>query len=188
MVGCGSVEVIQALPDAPAPASDAVVDAGCDPTPRRIEGVIVDDRMGTCCGGVAQALVDGRGLSGETHDCAGEHAWIGAQGSGEMALDLGAVYALSEVRIWNHGALAGGRGVDGIEILRSSDGRTLQPLPGAPRVLTRATSCPLLPQSFGVGGAPARFLHLAINGAHDPTTTPGLAEIEIIGARVCPAP
>lgn len=185
---CGVVDdpgVADADPGADT-STDIDTTPACDPTPAVLRGVTARTTMGTAANTRIAALVDRSGLSAtDTHGCTLDDGWIAATGvQGTVTLDLGAVYDVTQVRVWNHGGNAGTRGARDVVFQRSIDNKSLFRLGGAPTALARTTTCAIAPQTFAVPGERARFVIVEISSSHGQATV-GLSEVEVTGARVC---
>jgi len=189
---CGEVvsdRAEQVAPDAGAAveAIDAAVDAApaCDPTPAVISGVTASTAMGSSAGTRLDALTDRSGLVLDVHDCNDATTWLAASGvQGSVTFDLGAIYDLTQVRIWNNGQITGQRGARTVNFRTSLDNKAVFALPGSPTLLTRATTCSVAPQTFSANRTRARFVIIEISSSFGDTRA-GLAEVELAGARVC---
>lgn len=137
--------------------------------------------------GSVTALVDRSGLNGDAHDCSDDTTWVGVPGQVSIDFDLGGVYNVSEIRVWNYGKGGGGQGAQGVRIVGlASDKKSELQLVGAPRSLKQATTCPVAPETFLISSNQVRYIRLQIATAFDPKASRvGLSELEFTGAQVC---
>lgn len=149
--------------------------------------VFSSDDLGTCCGTSFASLGDGSGLDVDhvtgTHTCTDEDGWKSSSSvtEGRLQMDLGAVYSVAELAIWNHGQNDGGRGVGDFGITASEDGEIYVTLDELPTTLAIADACPTTPQFLRISPPiEARYLRMKIDNAQsEMVTNVGLGEIKV---------
>ena len=152
-----------------------------------IPDVVVVTDMGVCCGASLDAMVDGTGIDDEgLHNCGDGDGWKSdGVTSGALTFDLGDVYALDTVTIWNSGQLGGDRGVKNLAIFTSVDGAAYVPLAQAPTSLEAAVGCPVAPSEYPFDRTEARFVRFDVGSGHGAdTVNVGLLEVQFSG-QVC---
>jgi hypothetical protein len=152
----------------------------------RIDGVVASSPdMGTCCSGGFPAMVDGSGLASLSttalHDCNDTTMWKSNTPitTGELDFDLGAVFALNQIAVWNSAQVSGERGVKDVTIETSVDGVTFAALPGAPTQFAKQTSCPSPAEIFEFNPVAARYVRFNITSSWTTglASNTGIAEI-----------
>jgi len=161
-----------------------------------ITGVTVSTDMGSFLS-VPENMVDGSGLTGElaagTHAASTEdplaNAWKSAtpNTSGNVTFDLGGLFALDAFYVWNHSQNTdGSRGVNGVNVLTSTDGTNFAALVGGPASFAQQAPSAAIPaQEFLVSSVPATHVRFEILSNFNPGfTNVGLSEVQFSGTAV----
>ncbi|MDI1431176.1 discoidin domain-containing protein [Polyangium sorediatum] len=170
-------------------------DGMCEGELVRVSNVIASSLgMGSCCGGSFEALSDGSGLTSldpmGLHDCEDTSMWKSKPQTlaGTLNFDLGKVYEIHQVVVWNSAQLGGERGVRHLTMTISEDESTFVPLNGSPTTLGIRTTCPSGSAIFDVEPPQkGRAVQFNIEDGHTASvsTNLGLGEVWFFG-KSCP--
>ncbi len=140
---------------------------------------------------VAHSIIDGSGVNGDKHSTSPGDMWLSANGSviadQSLRFDLGEVYGLGSIKLWNYNEPTLGdtdRGVNAFTVWASDTGvpgtfvqvggsRTLAEAPG-----DAATD---YAEAFNLAGAHGRFVQVDIDTNHGDATLVGLSEVGFDG-------
>jgi hypothetical protein len=156
-----------------------------------IGGVTTTSSLGTFSSYCLPCLTDGTGLSSlslaATHDASFPGMWLSNQQvpPGDLVFDLGGIYSLNAIGIWNYNASLGlninlHRGVQQYSIDYSLDNLTYNGVI-APTVLTQGTASPLNADILNLGGVQAQYMRLNILSSYGAPLYVGLSEVQFDG-------
>ncbi|MDC3962796.1 discoidin domain-containing protein [Polyangium jinanense] len=161
----------------------------------RISNVIASSPvLGSCCDTAFAALSDGSGLTSldpmGLHDCEEATMWASQPQvhTGTLNFDLGKVYEIHQVVVWNSAQLNGQRGVRHLTMTVSEDESTFVPLNGSPTMLGIRAVCPSGSAIFDVDPPQkGRAIQFNIEDGHSvgAVTNVGLGEVWFFG-KSCP--
>ena len=167
----------------------------------RISGVTVTTNMGAGFGTNIINTVNGVGLSSPT--LTATHAaslppnsWVSSPSvlTGQITFNLGGLFSVDSFSFWNQNGggpgVAGSTGIQGVQVLFSTNGVAFTPLPGGPSVFARATGFTSPPQIFSFTAVNAtHFRFNVLSNYGDPFQT-GFAEVGFnsVPSAVIPEP
>ena len=135
----------------------------------RISGVVATTNMGAGFGTNLQNTVNGVGLSSlsltATHAATTPtNSWVSNPNvlTGQITFNFGGLYSVNSFSFWNQNGggpgLNGSTGIQGVQVLFSTNGVDFTALPGGPSVFARVTGSTNLP--------PEIFTFTAVNATH----------------------
>ncbi|MBT3293673.1 MAG: hypothetical protein HN919_19945 [Verrucomicrobia bacterium] len=148
---------------------------------------------------IGDKLVDGSGLSGGQHDANANNMWLSGNGdtAGWVVFDLGAVYSVTNVQIWNYNESSiAARGVSNVVVRYGTNLTFGFDSSGFESTLTEITT---LAQASGAAGEPgeafdsfapfnARYVLFDIVDNHGDASYVGLSEVQFYGTFVNAGP
>ena len=150
-----------------------------------INGVTMTTPMGTFGTYCLPCLTNGAGLSSlslaATHDANYPNMWLSGGGgpvTGTLTFDLGAVYMLTAIGIWNYnyGAVLG-RGVKTMSVDISIDNVLYTTLLG-PTVIPLGTGAPIPGHVINLSAVNARYIRFSIIDNYGDLQYTGLSEVQ----------
>ncbi len=146
----------------------------------------------TAAGDIAN-VVNGTGLSGgqlpsSLHAQSGTNtAWLsGATGANsQLDFDLGDLYALAGMAVWNANGSFSSRGINTVQILFSTDGVNYNTIPGSPTAFAQMPVAPSAPEIFSWSPLVARFVRFDVGSTFD---TNGALVNEVLFDGTLPVP
>jgi F5/8 type C domain len=155
-----------------------------------ITGVTVSTDISQYSSFNINSIVNGSGLPGNTPSLTGNHAapddssWLGFLNSGSLiTFNLNGTYSLAGFSLWNIGSQNTTIGVNGVNVLTSTDGATFNPVIGSPNQFAigdnAATESPEQSSFAPVNASYVRFQVLSNYGN---STLVGLSEVQFNSA------
>jgi len=153
----------------------------------RIAGVTATTDMGSGFGTSLGNTLNGVGLSAltltATHTATiPSNSWVSAFGvlTGNVTFNLGGLYVVDSFSFWNQNGggpgTAGSTGIQGVEVLTSSDGVLFASLAGGPSVFARVSGSSGPPEIFAFAPVSATHFRFHILSDYGDTAETGFAE------------
>ena len=155
----------------------------------RIAGVTATTNMGSGAGTSLANTVNGAGLSAltltATHAAtSSSNSWISASGTliGNVTFDLGGLFVVDSFSFWNQNGggpgSAGSTGIQGVQVLTSTNGVTFTPLAGGPSAFAQVSgSTNLPPQIFTFAPVAATQFRFQVLSNYGDTAQTGFGEV-----------
>lgn len=154
----------------------------------RIAGVTATTDMGSGFGTSLGNTLNGVGLSAltltATHTATlPSNSWVSAFGvlTGNVTFNLGGLYVVDSFSFWNQNGggpgAAGSTGIQGVEVLTSTDGVSFASLAGGPSVFARVSGSSGPPQIFIFAPVSATQFRFHILSDYGDTAETGFAEV-----------
>lgn len=162
-----------------------------------IDGVTTTSSVGTFGTYDIEALTNGEGLStpgstDATHDTNFSDMWLSGNNntSGSLLFNLGDVFSLDTIDIWNYNAICCGldRGVMEFDLEVSTDGVTFSSLLGTSMLAQSIGLETLDSEQFSLGGMIGQYVRLNIFNNYGDTTYVGLSEVMFSGEALAAVP
>jgi large repetitive protein len=154
----------------------------------RITGVTATTDMGSGFGTSLGNTLNGNGLSAltltATHTATHpSNSWVSALGvlTGNVTFNLGGLYVVDSFSFWNQNGggpgAAGSTGIQGVEVLTSTDGVFFALLAGGPSVFARVSGSSGPPEIFTFAPVSATQFRFHILSDYGDTAETGFAEV-----------
>jgi hypothetical protein len=154
----------------------------------RITGVTATTNMGSGFGTSLVNTLNGNGLSAltltATHTATlPSNSWVSALGvlTGNVTFNLGGLYVVDSFSFWNQNGggpgAAGSTGIQGVEVLTSTDGVFFALLAGGPSVFARVSGSSGPPEIFTFAPVSATQFRFHILSDYGDTAETGFAEV-----------
>jgi hypothetical protein len=165
----------------------------------RISTVTATTNMGSGFGTSLTNTVNGVGLTSlsltATHGATvPRNSWVSAQGvlTGQITFNLGGLSSVNSFSFWNQNnggpGLAGSTGIQGVQVLYSTDGTTFTALLGGPSVFARETGNTSSPQIFSFTAVNAAFFRFVVLSNYGDPGQTGFAEVGFNRVTAVPEP
>jgi large repetitive protein len=154
----------------------------------RITGVTATTDMGSGFGTSLVNTLNGNGLSAltltATHTATiPSNSWVSAFGvlTGNVTFNLGGLSVVDSFSFWNQNGggpgAAGSTGIQGVQVLTSTDGVSFAPLAGGPSVFAQVSGATGPPQIFTFAPVSATHFRFHILSDYGDTAETGFAEV-----------
>jgi len=166
----------------------------------RIDGVTATTNMGTLAPPVSLTnTVNGVGLAALSLTAAHAgtlptNSWVSTQGTvtGIVTFALGGTYQVDSFSFWNQNGggpgANGSTGIQGVQVLTSTDGTLFGLLPGGPSLFAQVPSMGAPPQIFTFAPVTATHFRFNITSNYGDTNVTGFAEVGFNSVSAVPEP
>jgi hypothetical protein len=161
-----------------------------------INGVTATTNMGELIGSSITNIVNGSGLPGNIPSLTGTHVpgnvpniWIGNLSTGNLiTFNLSGTYSLAGFSLWNYNGGSSSLGVNGVNVLSSTDGTNFTSVSGAPTQFAIGTNAiSESPELFSFAPVTASYVRFQVLSNYGSSFT-GLSEVQFNSASATAVP